>query len=66
MKTVYVDLCFQGWLRGVAVKVQDDVTAKDFQKRLNAGDESLSLTSSIEDANTSEIELSDFEVIEDT
>ena len=64
MKTVYVDLCFKGWLRCVPVQVADDVNAKDFQKQLNSGDRHLSLEESLEDAETFEVKLSDFEVAE--
>lgn len=62
MKTVYVDLCFQGYLKGVAVEVSDDTDAAKFQEQLETGEKHLSLTDSIANADDSEIELSDFEV----
>lgn len=67
-----IDLCFQGWLRGVEIEEVTDVngdthdvshmSAEDVVKTLNNGGYFISLANAIPQAGDQEIELFDFQV----
>lgn len=66
-----INLCFQGWLRGVEIKQVFDVhgepvdvsevSSKEVADKLKSGEWSISLHDALDNADDSEIQLHDFE-----